>query len=444
MASVLRAAGWRTTKRSSTSWSRLDPRTWSRACRPSPTTCSRAQVAPRPRRARRLLVSNCSVLDPARRGTARARGGVRSGGAVVRGPRDEARCGDLPDARAAGGCAAERAVFVDDQPRYCDGATAVDLDSRLILRPNEDVPAATGPVRGGRRPPLAPVTSRRGQGRRGPAGQAPEEDLREGAPPAPGGLVKMEEWVRADRRADRRDLRGTRRRGQGRRDQADHAVPEPARHARIVALPTPTEREHDAVVLPAVRRRTSPRPARSSCSTGPGTTAPASSTSRGSAPAEEYPGSSTRCPIFERLLVEDGIILLKYWFSVSDEEQERRFRRAARRPDAPVEAVGPICTRAAVGRLLAREGRDVRPHRHPRGAVVRGGGRRQAASAAELHRAPAVDDPVPGRAPARRSSSRRGSATTATCDRRATSTRTCPTTPARCSPSTRRRSTASP
>jgi polyphosphate kinase len=33
-----------------------------------------------------------------------------------------------------------------------------------------------------------------------------------------------------------------------------------------------------------------------------------------------------QCPIFERLLVEDGILLLKYWFSVSDDEQERRFR----------------------------------------------------------------------------------------------------------------------
>ena len=30
-------------------------------------------------------------------------------------------------------------------------------------------------------------------------------------------------------------------------------------------------------------------------------------------------------PIFERLLIDDGIILIKYWFSVSDEEQERRF-----------------------------------------------------------------------------------------------------------------------
>jgi polyphosphate kinase 2 len=33
-----------------------------------------------------------------------------------------------------------------------------------------------------------------------------------------------------------------------------------------------------------------------------------------------------QCPIFERLLIEDGILLLKYWFSVSDEEQERRFQ----------------------------------------------------------------------------------------------------------------------
>ena len=33
-----------------------------------------------------------------------------------------------------------------------------------------------------------------------------------------------------------------------------------------------------------------------------------------------------QCPIFERMLIEDGIMLRKYWFSVSDDEQERRFR----------------------------------------------------------------------------------------------------------------------
>ena len=32
------------------------------------------------------------------------------------------------------------------------------------------------------------------------------------------------------------------------------------------------------------------------------------------------------CPEFERMLVRSGIILLKYWFSVSDEEQEHRFQ----------------------------------------------------------------------------------------------------------------------
>jgi polyphosphate kinase 2 len=38
------------------------------------------------------------------------------------------------------------------------------------------------------------------------------------------------------------------------------------------------------------------------------------------------------CPLFERMLVRSGIILLKYWFSVSDEEQERRFRSRAATP----------------------------------------------------------------------------------------------------------------
>ncbi|GAA2106971.1 polyphosphate kinase 2 [Actinomadura alba] len=41
---------------------------------------------------------------------------------------------------------------------------------------------------------------------------------------------------------------------------------------------------------------------------------------------EEYMRFLHQCPIFERLLVEDGILLRKYWLSVSDAEQERRFR----------------------------------------------------------------------------------------------------------------------
>ena len=40
---------------------------------------------------------------------------------------------------------------------------------------------------------------------------------------------------------------------------------------------------------------------------------------------EEYQEFMRTCPEFERMLVRSGIILIKYWFSVSDEEQERRF-----------------------------------------------------------------------------------------------------------------------
>ena len=38
------------------------------------------------------------------------------------------------------------------------------------------------------------------------------------------------------------------------------------------------------------------------------------------------------CPEFERMIIRSGIILLKYWFSVSDEEQERRFQSRLKDP----------------------------------------------------------------------------------------------------------------
>ena len=41
---------------------------------------------------------------------------------------------------------------------------------------------------------------------------------------------------------------------------------------------------------------------------------------------DEYRDFMRTCPEFERMLVRSGIILIKYWFSVSAEEQERRFR----------------------------------------------------------------------------------------------------------------------
>jgi polyphosphate kinase 2 len=47
---------------------------------------------------------------------------------------------------------------------------------------------------------------------------------------------------------------------------------------------------------------------------------------------EEHQRFLHACPKFEELLVHEGIILLKYWFSVSAEEQERRFQDRAQNP----------------------------------------------------------------------------------------------------------------
>ena len=47
---------------------------------------------------------------------------------------------------------------------------------------------------------------------------------------------------------------------------------------------------------------------------------------------EEYEEFLRSCPSFERMLVRSGIILLKYWFSVSDEEQEKRFKSRIKDP----------------------------------------------------------------------------------------------------------------
>ncbi|MCP4422459.1 MAG: polyphosphate kinase 2 [Chloroflexi bacterium] len=47
---------------------------------------------------------------------------------------------------------------------------------------------------------------------------------------------------------------------------------------------------------------------------------------------EQYQEFLRSCPQFERMLVRSGIIILKYWFSVSDEEQERRFQSRLQTP----------------------------------------------------------------------------------------------------------------
>ena len=47
---------------------------------------------------------------------------------------------------------------------------------------------------------------------------------------------------------------------------------------------------------------------------------------------EEYEDFLRTAPEFERMLIRSGVILIKYWFSVSDEEQERRFQDRIKQP----------------------------------------------------------------------------------------------------------------
>ena len=46
----------------------------------------------------------------------------------------------------------------------------------------------------------------------------------------------------------------------------------------------------------------------------------------------EYQEFMRSCPEFERMLVRSGVVLIKYWFSVSPEEQEKRFQDRLKDP----------------------------------------------------------------------------------------------------------------
>ena len=48
---------------------------------------------------------------------------------------------------------------------------------------------------------------------------------------------------------------------------------------------------------------------------------------------DEYREFLHSCPSFEEMLIHSGIVLVKYWFSVSDDEQERRFKSRIADPE---------------------------------------------------------------------------------------------------------------
>jgi polyphosphate kinase len=47
---------------------------------------------------------------------------------------------------------------------------------------------------------------------------------------------------------------------------------------------------------------------------------------------EEYRDFLHSCTLFEKMLIRSGMILIKYWFSVNDEEQEKRFQERMHNP----------------------------------------------------------------------------------------------------------------
>jgi polyphosphate kinase 2 len=97
------------------------------------------------------------------------------------------------------------------------------------------------------------------------------------------------------------------------------------RIARVVALPAPTERERTQWYF---QRYVQHLPAAGEIVLLDRSWYNRAGVERvmGFATQEEVEEFYRSCPEFERMLVRSGIILVKYWFSVSDAEQERRFQ----------------------------------------------------------------------------------------------------------------------
>ncbi|MBB5801207.1 polyphosphate kinase 2 [Saccharothrix ecbatanensis] len=138
-------------------------------------------------------------------------------------------------------------------------------------------------------------------------------------------LVKVQEWVRVERARvvivfEGRDAAG---KGSTVKRITEYLNP---RIARIVALPAPTERERTQWYF---QRYTAHLPAAGEIVLLDRSWYNRAGVERvmGFCTPEEHRRFLQQCPVFERMLVDDGILLRKYWFSVSDAEQEKRFRR---------------------------------------------------------------------------------------------------------------------
>jgi polyphosphate kinase 2 len=138
-------------------------------------------------------------------------------------------------------------------------------------------------------------------------------------------LVKLQEWVRQEGARlvvvfEGRDAAG---KGSTIKRVTQYLNP---RVARIVALPAPTERERTQWYF---ERYVGHLPAGGEIVLFDRSWYNRAGVERvmGFCTETEYRRFLHQCPIFERLLIEDGLLLRKYWFSVSAVEQEHRFRQ---------------------------------------------------------------------------------------------------------------------
>ena len=136
-------------------------------------------------------------------------------------------------------------------------------------------------------------------------------------------LVKLQEWVKQEKLKVVVIFEGRDAAGKGGVIKRIMESLNP-RSARVVALGIPTEREKTQWYF---QRYTPYLPAAGEMVLFDRSWYNRASVERvmGFCTDEEYWEFMRTCPEFERMLIRSGIILVKYWFSVSDEEQERRF-----------------------------------------------------------------------------------------------------------------------
>ncbi len=143
-------------------------------------------------------------------------------------------------------------------------------------------------------------------------------------------LVKLQEWIKHEGRSVVVIFEGRDAAGKGGVIKRITGSLNP-RTCRVVALPAPTEREKTQWYF---QRYVAHLPAAGEMVLFDSSWYNRAGVERvmGFCTEDEYREFLRSCPEFERMLVRSGIQLIKYWFSVSYEEQEHRFQGRIKNP----------------------------------------------------------------------------------------------------------------